>query len=279
MVLAVADVDDMAGELPPTIASEDVSGIDPTVSAGTLDDLTQVTLEGRPSSTTALAWSKSEGSGYVEYVPGFWDSRTGTIAKVLASCTVVMVAALGLIFYLHSDRPVQEPQEAVAATESREFIAVLDGKYRIDYDSAAQITDGFRTPLPQGPPHLYAFRSKCTAEGCIAIGTRLPDDDGDHPLPDGGEVGRFRWTDGKWVEDPKRKNDSPCYGYGGVVASTVPITTAWEMSPQPDGALTGMEVDEALGTNECGGGQRYWVPFVMHRVGEVPAGVAIPPLG
>ncbi|WP_324689168.1 serine/threonine-protein kinase [Mycobacterium sp. 94-17] len=163
---------------------------------------------------------------------------------------------------------------APAASTSAPAVAgpVLDGTYRVDYDWAKQTANGAATsgdPTPQ-TTNWWAFRSSCTATGCVATGSRLADTN--HNEAKGG-ARVLRFADGQWQDTPYLHPPEQCRGTSGTVTDT--STLSWSLAPQPDGALRGFQTETVL-TNECGNqGTVYRTPVVATRTDDVPRSVTV----
>jgi len=148
----------------------------------------------------------------------------------------------------------------------------LGGTYRVDYDWAKQTANGRPTT---GDPttkttNWWAFRSLCTATGCVATGSRLADTN--HNEAKG--VGHLlHFADGHWQDTPYLHPPEPCRGTNGTVTDT--STLSWSLEPQPDGTLRGVATETVL-TNECANqGTVYRTPVVATRIGDVPPNVIV----
>jgi serine/threonine protein kinase, bacterial len=148
---------------------------------------------------------------------------------------------------------------------------VLDGSYRVDYDWAKQTANGDPTtgdPTTTQTTHWWAFRSLCTATGCVATGSRLADTN--HNEAKGG-ARVLRFADGHWQDTPYLHPPEQCRGTSGTVTDT--STLSWSLAPQPDGTLRGVQTETVI-TNECGNqGTVYQTPVVATRTGDVPRSV------
>ena len=150
---------------------------------------------------------------------------------------------------------------------------VLDGSYRVDYDWAKQTANGDPTtgdPTTTQTTNWWAFRSLCTATGCVATGSRLADTN--HNEAKGG-ARVLRFADGHWQDTPYLHPPEQCRGTSGTVTDT--STLSWSLAPQPDGTLRGVQTETVL-TNECGNqGTVYQTPVVATRTGDVPRSVTV----
>jgi serine/threonine protein kinase, bacterial len=158
--------------------------------------------------------------------------------------------------------------------------AILDGTYRLVYDTTKRTDNG--APAPPQPntdnTSWWAYRSLCrSSKECVAIGTKL---DSHNPtvMLTPASTAVLHFADGLWRDTPPRfQNDEPkCLGADGkVVAGTETMAAARSMEPQPDGTLRGVSTTTVL-TNECGNqGKVVQVPFVATRTGDRPIGVSV----
>ena len=179
--------------------------------------------------------------------------------------------------------------------------AVLDGIYQIAYHYELQTLNGALTPRPNpaaaspaadseppssspetapvyAPPDAtwWAFRSQCTADGCVAAGAKL--DAADHTIADkSGATITLRFVDDRWQSEPRqeRVQYSECGIQNGKRAPGADTEkTVWTWHPQPDGTLRGLYLNTVL-TNECSfQGSVKQVPVTVTRTADVPVGIA-----
>ena len=157
-----------------------------------------------------------------------------------------------------------QPEPAMLAVAG----PVLDGTYRLDLE-ALNMTypDGSRNPSTANGSRWFAFRSICTAAGCAATEALL--DNANHQEPTG-NAGVFHFTDGHWVDNghPTR---IPC----GATTAEHTITLTWDLVPQPDGTLRGVNTI-TFRSNECGQrGVVMTTPVVGIRTGPVSSNVVL----
>lgn len=149
----------------------------------------------------------------------------------------------------------------------------LDGTYRVDYDWAKQTANGASTtgdPTTTQTTNWWAFRSSCTATGCVATGSRLAETN--HNEAKGG-ARVLRFADGHWQDTPYIHPPEQCRGTSGTATDT--STLSWTLDPQPDGTLRGVQTETVL-TNECGNqGMVYRTPVLATRTGDVPTSVTM----
>jgi serine/threonine-protein kinase len=158
--------------------------------------------------------------------------------------------------------------------------AVLDGTYRLVYDTTKRTDNGAPAPPQPGTDNTswWAYRSLCrSSTGCVAIGTKL-DSHNPQVMLTPASTAVLHFADGHWQDTPPRfQNDEPkCLGVdGNVVAGTETMAPVRSLEPQPDGTLRGVSTTTVL-TNECGNqGKVVQVPFVATRTGDRPIGVSV----
>lgn len=140
--------------------------------------------------------------------------------------------------------------------------AALDGVYRLDFDLGRQLRNGapdVGKPFAQ----VYAFRSTCEADRCVAVGRRLRDDDLTQPAEQ--PVVVLDFVDGQWVATIGGK--STC---GGGLS---PVLQSWSLKPGGGGTLTGTR-RLAFFSVECG--SAYEQPMTAMRTGDVDPGLTMP---
>jgi serine/threonine-protein kinase len=158
---------------------------------------------------------------------------------------------------------------------SRPAIAgpVLDGTYRVDYNYANTTVNG--VPHPEADRTVWwAFRSSCTATGCVATGALL--DRANHQVA-AGTPSVLQFNNGHWQDVPKPVR-IPCAGTGpnpqGIRDQNT-TTSSWSWEPQSDGRLKGVSNTEVR-SNECGlGGVSAVTPLAATRIGDVPPAVVL----
>jgi hypothetical protein len=150
---------------------------------------------------------------------------------------------------------------------------VLDGTYRVEYDWAKQTANGDPTTgdlTTTQTTNWWAFRSLCTATGCVATGSRLGDTNHSEAK---GVAHVLRFADGHWQDTPYLHPPEQCRGASGTGTDT--STLSWSLDPQPDGTLRGVATETVL-TNECANqGTVYRTPVVATRTGDVPPSVTV----
>jgi serine/threonine protein kinase, bacterial len=160
-------------------------------------------------------------------------------------------------------------------TTSAPTLVLLDGGYRLDLNRVQQTYN--ETPDPQ-PPNVstwWAFRSSCTAVGCLASGVLL--DDANHQTRNAAAGGLFIVLDLRndaWQSRPESVQ-FPCRARNGTAALET-TTQVLSLRPQNHSSLQGT-MTVTVQTNECGQiGGRIVIPAVAVRVGDVPPGVDVP---
>ena len=196
-----------------------------------------------------------------------WRPRT-----LLSAATAVgVLTAIGVVGYAMQKKHNTASPAAAGP--------VLDGTYRLVYNSTQRTSNGAPAPLPASDEDTTwsAFRSLCRPAGCVATGTGL-----DKKNPQAARTPAitsvFHFTDGQWQQTPIRKQvDMPeCLGVDGkVVAGAATIAGELSLEPQPDGTLRGVHTATVL-TNECGNqGQVLQQPVVATRTGDLPLDVTV----
>ena len=186
------------------------------------------------------------------------DQRSGKrsmLLRVSAAVAVGAVVATGC-----SSKPSTESSGSTA-TSPAPAGPVLDGTYRLDFDGSAQISGSGPTP-DKLPPATFAFRSTCSDNGCVATGSEV------QPETPGTAVGPvvLDYLDGHWLM--VKMTETSCGPYGKL-----PRMTVWELTPQPDGTLSGNRLNARLGSPDCV--QAFRLPMRAIRIGDVGAGVEI----
>ena len=171
--------------------------------------------------------------------------------------------------------PVADP-EAVSASPPTGTAAphiagpALEGTYRVDFNLQAQTINGTMTGLATTVQQWWAFRSVCTAAGCVAAGSEL---DESNQQEGTGTTMVLRFVDGHWQGTPDLQAPSQCDGTKQGIADDE--TRLWSWDPQSDGTFRGIEVGTIL-SNECGNqGTVYRTPFIATRTGDVAPSVVV----
>ena len=183
------------------------------------------------------------------------------------------VAAFTILAYTHRNT---HPKPAAVPGPT------LDGTYQLVFDNTKQAQNGAPNPPPPSAtppkPVIWAFRSLCTATGCVATGTAL---DANNPTVAArpAVTARLRFTDGRWqyVTPSRHKVDEPqCLGADQKVGpGSDTVVTSRTFEPQADGTLRGFSLETYV-TGACGViGAVFQAPFVATRTGDVPAGVTV----
>jgi serine/threonine-protein kinase len=268
-----------------------------TVSAPKAGTQTQVAIS-RPPGKLAGQDASSEFARSVTAATR--KRRARHLILVGATAAVIIVAATTAVVYA-----VQEKDTAAPGPPS----AVLDGTYEIAMNFEQQTLNGApapvtsRAPRPTAAPdnqpqpasalppskpssaqdniHLrayWAYRSTCSASGCVAEGVML--DPNDHTKPDkSGDTSEKRFVEGEWLSKPVKVNadyERCSIDNGKQVpgSDTESVTSSWR--PQPDGRLIGMSTQTVI-TDECFfEGRVTQVPVTVRRIGDVPDGVELP---
>ncbi len=153
----------------------------------------------------------------------------------------------------------------------------FDGTYRLDFDitrspRGAHGVVGARRATQTG---WWAFRSVCTATGCVATGTRLDDDN--HrvaSIAGGGQTDVLRFVDGYWDGAPSEVR-AGCRPPDRAGTSTELEMVVWSLAPRADGTLRGTQT-ATVRSNECGArGVVRRIAIVATRIGDVPPDVTV----
>lgn len=144
----------------------------------------------------------------------------------------------------------------------------LAGLYQLSFDTGKTRSDGTFGHGDDVELKWWAYRSRCTASGCVATGAKL---DEENPTQAAGRAGVLRFVDGRWDQMP-RPARVPC-AYDKTSEHTVEDTLTLE--PLPDGSLRGTYRYTII-SNECGGsGSWFEVPITAVRTGEIPTTVNV----
>ncbi|MEZ0366688.1 serine/threonine-protein kinase [Mycobacterium sp. pUA109] len=216
-------------------------------------------------------------------------SRRRTRALVGAAALALIPAALlaGILIGRHTDAPaapvagpapsapVPSPMPTSTTAAEPAPDQLLDGAYQVDVNRAQQTFND--TPAPQ-PPNVstwWAFRSSCSAAGCVATGIQLDDTDHQRVSPAAAsQLLMLDFRDGAWQSRPQTLR-FPCVGPSGAAANETTIQ-ALRLQPQPHGPMHGV-MTVTVETDECGQrGGKIEIPAVAGRVGAVPPGVTVP---
>jgi serine/threonine-protein kinase len=217
--------------------------------------------EGQHSATAQSTLVKSGGRGL--------GRRRRRI--LLAAAAVVLLTVIGAIGYINQQKHKTTPSPPGA---------ILDGTYRLVYDTTKRTDNG--APAPPQPnsdnTSWWSYRSLCrSSTGCVATGTKL-DPHNPQVMLTPASTAVLHFADGHWQDTPPRfQNDEPkCLGVDGkVVAGTETMAPARSLEPQTDGTLRGVWTTTVL-TNECGNrGKVVQVPFIATRTGDRPTGVYV----
>lgn len=150
---------------------------------------------------------------------------------------------------------------------------MLDGTYQVDINRSQQTFNDNPDPQPPDVTTWWAFRSWCTAAGCLATGLQLDDNDHRTANNPGGTL-MLDFRQGAWQSRPETLR-FPCIGPKGA-ADNETTTQVLSLQPQIHGPFRGV-MTVTVETNECGQqGGRITIPAVAGRVGAVPPEVTIP---
>ncbi len=190
---------------------------------------------------------------------------------LLAATAVVVLTVIGAIGYITQQKHTTTPSPPGA---------ILDGTYRLVYDTTKRTDNGAPVPLQPDTDNTswWAYRSLCgSSAGCVATGTKL-DPHNPQVMLTPAFTAVLHFADGHWQDTPPRfQNDEPkCLGVDGkVVAGTETMVPVRSLEPQTDGTLRGVSTTTVL-TNECGNqGKVVQVPFVANRTGDRPISVSV----
>ena len=186
------------------------------------------------------------------------DQRCGKrsmLLRVSAAVAVGAVVATGC-----SSKPSTESSGSTA-TSPAPAEPVLDGTYRLDFYGSAHISSSGPSPQEIGPA-TFAFRSTCSDNGCVATGAEVQPESPDTAV---GPV-VLDYLDGHWLM--VKMTETSCGPNGKA-----PRMTVWELTPRPDGTLSGNRLNARLRGPECVGASR--LPLRATRIGDVSAGVEI----
>ncbi|WP_109519474.1 serine/threonine-protein kinase [Mycolicibacter heraklionensis] len=145
---------------------------------------------------------------------------------------------------------------------------VLSGLYQLALDIGQTRSDGTFGHGSGVERRWWAYRSRCTASGCVATAAKL---DEANPAEATGRASVLRLVDGHWdqTSTPIRV---PC-AYDNTREHTVEDSLT--LDPLPDGTLKGT-YKYTINSNECGGrGSWFEVPVTAVRTGEVPTTVTV----
>lgn len=170
--------------------------------------------------------------------------------------TAVAVSVVGLIVACSRDGQAIEK-----SSQPMQPAAALSGVYRLDFDAKQQVAGG--EPKPYRPfSRSFAFRSTCSATGCVATGSRVKNDDtGELADPKFSVV--LDYVDGEWV------TTFPAQETCGAKES--PVLVSWALKPGDDARLAGTRIESSV-TPGCAYNTQ--IPVTATRLGD--AGPSVP---
>lgn len=172
-----------------------------------------------------------------------------------------------------STAPLAVPTTTTTAATMPAPDQMLDGTYQVDINRSQQTFNDNPDPQPPDVTTWWAFRSWCTATGCIAVGMQLDDEDHRTASNPAGTL-MLDFSQGAWQSRPETLR-FPCIGPKGAADSET-TTQVLSLQPQIHGPLRGV-MTVTVETDECGQqGGRITIPAVAGRVGAVPPDVTIP---
>lgn len=145
---------------------------------------------------------------------------------------------------------------------------VLAGSYQLVFDVEQARSDGTFSFSSGVDRRWWAYRSQCTASGCVATGAKL---DPANPTEAAGRASVLRFVDGHW-DQAATPTRVPC-AFDSSREQTVEDSLTLE--PLPDGTLSGT-YKYRITSNECGGrGSWFEIPITAVHSGEIPARVIV----
>lgn len=241
---------------------------------------TELLPEAIRSVETPAAWSLDDDAHAGAEVTYFRDRLASAAIPLFLTALVVFIlaAAVGGVLWIRQSASKQ----GTGGTTPVKPVALLDGSYRLDYDYSQATINGSPNPpsadQPQSATVWAAFHSSCTPAGCAATGVTL--DEKDHQkVATPRNSSEYRFDGKRWQRAParQRERDEQCSIEGNEHVpgeDTVVVTVS--MEPQPGGTLRGLKTVTVI-TSECSkeGSVRQF-SFAATRVGDAPAGVALP---
>ncbi|MGB3480956.1 MAG: serine/threonine-protein kinase [Mycobacterium sp.] len=144
----------------------------------------------------------------------------------------------------------------------------LTGTYRLDHEGAETSSNYPLSGDIESSVNWWAFRSMCTASGCVATAALLDDA---NPTEAAGAAAVLRFVDGRWVY-PAAQVRITC---GSTPTPEETIEVRRTLEPLPDGTLRGAE-RYMFTSNDCGNqGKWFEMPFTATQSGDVPANVIV----
>lgn len=184
------------------------------------------------------------------------SGKRSILGRVSAAVAVGAVVAVGC-----SSNPPSTESSGSTTTSPAPAGPVLDGTFRLDFDGSAQIS-GSGPTSDKIPAATFAFRSACSKNGCVATGSEVQPETPDTAV---GPV-VLDYLDDHWLM--VKMTETSCGTYGKL-----PRMTVWQLTPQPDGTLSGTRLNARLGSPDCV--QAFRLPMRATRIGNVGGGVEI----
>jgi hypothetical protein len=179
----------------------------------------------------------------------------GILTKLRVIAVAVAVAGLTAACSLGA-KAAESPGEPIRSG------AALNGTYRLDFDAAQQLAGG--EPQPYDPfARWFAFRSTCSASGCIATGSRVKADDPGQPADPAFSV-VLDWVGGEWVTTFAA--DETCGN------KDTAVLVSWALKPGGGDTLTGTRIESSV-TPGCAYNTQ--IPIAVKRIGDVDAAIAV----
>lgn len=210
--------------------------------------------------------------------------RPAAIAGAVVGVTAIVAA--GVLYSINRSTGADDEAaaEATAVAATLPSGAHLDGTYRFNFDFGQTTLHGAPKPSPdEKPDRWWALKTQCSEDGCASAAVQLDADSHLTPHRDGAST-TLRFLDGRWVADPVRtRNDEMEECFVGTADSwqkgADTSLASWWLQPQSNGSFRGRWTATTV-SSECGlqGGVTE-VPFTVIRIGDIPAGVAMPDPG
>lgn len=150
-------------------------------------------------------------------------------------------------------------EPTVSSSAAPKPLAVLDGTYRLDIDRERQLDNGEKNPQ-ESFWLLYAFRSTCHGDTCVATAKQVQPDNPAQAIDEQSAI--FDFVNGAWVRTSMVRL--------GCADQQVDVPEWWSLRPRSDGTLTGTR---RLGFNTAECSDVYEQPVTATRVGGVDLAV------